>query len=127
MARQGLGRDLAHRAASAGDPHKEVAEAVAHFNAVLNADNRPYLLIGVGRWGSNDPWLGIPVEWDEISGARVIVEAGFRDESEALGAVVLEIAKQVVARMRVLRIGFGIRRRRRVGIRRRRRDETCRR
>ena len=42
-------------------------------------ENRPYLLIGVGRWGSNDPWLGIPVEWDEISGARVIVEAGFRD------------------------------------------------
>jgi hypothetical protein len=36
-------------------------------------------LIGVGRWGSNDPWLGIPVEWDEISGARVIVEAGFQD------------------------------------------------
>ena len=58
---------------------QEVAKAVAHFNAVLNAENRPYLLIGVGRWGSNDPWLGIPVEWDEISGARVIVEAGFRD------------------------------------------------
>ena len=58
---------------------QEVAEAVAHFNAVLSAENRPYLLIGVGRWGSNDPWLGIPVEWDEISGARVIVEAGFRD------------------------------------------------
>jgi len=56
-----------------------VAEAVAHFNATLSAENRPYLLIGVGRWGSNDPWLGIPVEWDEISGARVIVEAGFRD------------------------------------------------
>jgi CheY-like chemotaxis protein len=58
---------------------QEVARAVAHFNAVLNAENRPYLLIGVGRWGSNDPWLGIPVEWDEISGARAIVEAGFRD------------------------------------------------
>ncbi|HUM03973.1 MAG TPA: PEP/pyruvate-binding domain-containing protein [Terriglobales bacterium] len=57
----------------------EVAEAVAHFNAKLSMENRPYLLIGVGRWGSNDPWLGIPVEWDEISGARVIVEAGFRD------------------------------------------------
>jgi len=57
----------------------EVAEAVARFNAVLSAENRPYLLIGVGRWGSNDPWLGIPVEWDEISGARAIVEAGFRD------------------------------------------------
>ncbi len=58
---------------------QEVAHSVAHFNAVLSAENRPYLLIGVGRWGSNDPWLGIPVEWDEISGARVIVEAGFRD------------------------------------------------
>ena len=58
---------------------QEVARAVAHFNATLSADNRPYLLIGVGRWGSNDPWLGIPVEWDEISGARAIVEAGFRD------------------------------------------------
>jgi CheY-like chemotaxis protein len=58
---------------------QEVAKAVAHFNGVLSAENRPYLLIGVGRWGSNDPWLGIPVEWDEISGARVIVEAGFHD------------------------------------------------
>jgi len=58
---------------------QEVADAVAHFNAKLSDTNSPYLLIGVGRWGSNDPWLGIPVEWDEISGARVIVEAGFRD------------------------------------------------
>jgi CheY-like chemotaxis protein len=58
---------------------QEVAKAVAHFNATLNSENRPYLLIGVGRWGSNDPWLGIPVEWDEISAARIIVEAGFRD------------------------------------------------
>ena len=58
---------------------QEVAESVAHFNANLGLENRAYLLIGVGRIGSNDPWLGIPVEWDEISGARVIVEAGFRD------------------------------------------------
>src|SRR6266481_4849404 len=58
---------------------QEVAQAVAQFNRVLNGENRPYLLIGVGRWGSTEPWLGIPVEWDEISGARVIVEAGFRD------------------------------------------------
>jgi hypothetical protein len=42
-------------------------------------EDRPYVLIGVGRWGSTDPWLGIPIEWDEIAGARVIVEAGFRD------------------------------------------------
>ena len=57
----------------------EVAAEVARFNRMLNEDGRPYLLIGVGRWGSTEPWLGIPVEWDEISGARVIVEAGFRD------------------------------------------------
>jgi CheY-like chemotaxis protein len=56
-----------------------VAEAVARFNAKLMELERPYVLIGVGRWGSNDPWLGIPIEWDEIAGARVIVEAGFRD------------------------------------------------
>ena len=58
---------------------QDVARQVAYFNARLTSENRPYLLFGVGRWGSNDPWLGIPVEWDEISGARVIVEAGFRD------------------------------------------------
>jgi CheY-like chemotaxis protein len=58
---------------------QEVAQAVAQFNRLLLGNNRPYLLIGVGRWGSTEPWLGIPVEWDEISGARVIVEAGFRD------------------------------------------------
>jgi hypothetical protein len=58
---------------------QEVARGVAHFNFILNQNNTPYLLIGVGRWGSTEPWLGIPVGWDEISGARVIVEAGFRD------------------------------------------------
>jgi hypothetical protein len=58
---------------------QQVTEAVAQLNAKLNEGGIPYVLIGVGRWGSNDPWLGIPVEWDEISGARVIVEAGFRD------------------------------------------------
>ena len=58
---------------------QEVAGYVAYFNAKLTQENRPYLLVGVGRWGSNDPWLGIPVEWDDISGAAVILEAGFRD------------------------------------------------
>jgi len=57
----------------------EAAAQVARFNARLLAERRPYVLIGVGRWGSNDPWLGIPVTWDQIAGARVIVEAGFRD------------------------------------------------
>lgn len=58
---------------------QEVADAVTQLNARLCCEGSPYLLIGVGRWGSNDPWLGIPVAWDQISGARVIVEAGFRD------------------------------------------------
>ncbi|HUO61734.1 MAG TPA: PEP/pyruvate-binding domain-containing protein [Candidatus Acidoferrales bacterium] len=58
---------------------QQVAEQVSRLNAKLNETNTPYLLIGVGRWGSNDPWLGIPVEWDQVSAARVIVEAGFRD------------------------------------------------
>jgi CheY-like chemotaxis protein len=57
----------------------EVAYEVAHFNAEITADKRPYLLIGVGRWGSADPWLGIPVRWEQISGARVVVESSFRD------------------------------------------------
>lgn len=55
------------------------AEAVSLFNAQLKREGRPYGLIGVGRWGSTHPWLGIPVRWEDISGARVIVEAGFRD------------------------------------------------
>jgi len=58
---------------------RAAASEVARFNAELVAERRPFLLIGVGRWGSNDPWLGIPVTWDQIAGARVIVESGFRD------------------------------------------------
>jgi hypothetical protein len=57
----------------------EAAHEVMLFNEKLLAEQRPYLLIGVGRWGSLDPWLGIPVRWDQISGAKVIVEAGFKD------------------------------------------------
>jgi len=57
----------------------QVAEIVARLNAQLVRAGTPYVLIGVGRWGSKDPWLGIPVTWDQVSGARVIVEAGFRD------------------------------------------------
>jgi CheY-like chemotaxis protein len=58
---------------------RDAAFEVMHFNEKLTAQHKPYLLIGVGRWGSLDPWLGIPVKWDQISGARVIVEAGFKD------------------------------------------------
>jgi hypothetical protein len=44
------------------------------MNASLRTENKPYLLIGFGRWGSSDPWLGIPVNWSMISGAKTIVE-----------------------------------------------------
>jgi CheY-like chemotaxis protein len=58
---------------------REVAMEVGYFNERLVAERRPYLLVGVGRWGSLDPWLGIPIKWDQISGARAIIEAGFKD------------------------------------------------
>jgi len=58
---------------------RAVAQEIARYNAELVAQDRAYLLIGVGRWGSADPWLGIPVTWEQIAGARVIVESGFRD------------------------------------------------
>ena len=54
---------------------RAVAGEIEVFNRALTAVGRPYLLIGFGRWGSSDPWLGIPVEWAQISGARTIVEA----------------------------------------------------
>jgi len=57
----------------------EAATEVGRLNAGLLAARVPYLLVGVGRWGSRDPWLGIPVTWDQVSGAQVIVEAGLRD------------------------------------------------
>jgi CheY-like chemotaxis protein len=57
----------------------DVAAELSVINTKLVAQKRPYVLIGVGRWGSLDPWLGIPVTWDQISGAGVIVESGFRD------------------------------------------------
>jgi CheY-like chemotaxis protein len=58
---------------------REVADEIARHNARLASEGRKYVLVGVGRWGSMDPWLGIPVTWDMISGARAIVEAGFKD------------------------------------------------
>lgn len=58
---------------------KEVAIEIGQFNQKLVLKQRPYLLIGLGRWGSLDPWLGIPVKWEQIAGARAIIEAGFKD------------------------------------------------
>ena len=53
------------------------ADEIGSYNGRLNAEKRPYLLISLGRIGSADPWLGVPVRWDQISGVRVIIETGF--------------------------------------------------
>ncbi len=52
----------------------QIAGEVGTFNAPLDAAARPYLLIGPGRWGSADRWLGIPVKWQDISGVGAMIE-----------------------------------------------------
>ena len=54
---------------------RTIASEIAQINRELTREKRPYLLIGFGRWGSSDPWLGIPVTWSMISGAKAIIEA----------------------------------------------------
>jgi len=68
--------DVVYVRPEAFDPSRSrvIAAEVEAMNSRLGG--RPYLLIGFGRWGSSDPWLGIPVVWSQISGARAIVEAG---------------------------------------------------
>jgi hypothetical protein len=58
---------------------KRIALELEGLNHRLILDDIPYLLIGFGRWGSTDPWLGIPAAWNQISGARVIVESTLPD------------------------------------------------
>jgi CheY-like chemotaxis protein len=58
---------------------QEIAEEIVRLNAALVEARVPYVLIVVGRLGSHEPTLGVPVTWEQIAGARVIVEAGFRD------------------------------------------------
>jgi Pyruvate phosphate dikinase, AMP/ATP-binding domain len=58
---------------------RTIAGEIEKINQSLLAADRRYLLIGFGRWGSSDPWLGVPVEWGQIGGARVIVEATLPD------------------------------------------------
>ncbi len=53
----------------------EISSEIDLMNRELLKINKSYLLIGFGRWGSSDPWLGIPVNWSQISGAEVIIES----------------------------------------------------
>ena len=54
---------------------RAIADEIEALNRGLLAEARPYVLIGFGRWGSAEPWLGIPVNWGQVAGARVLVEA----------------------------------------------------
>lgn len=51
-----------------------IAEEINKINRAFLEEGRQYILIGPGRWGSSDPWLGVPVKWPAISAARIIVE-----------------------------------------------------
>ena len=59
------------------DPKTSIAitSELADLNKKLLDEKKKYLLLGFGRWGTSDPWKGIPVKWSQISGAKVIVEA----------------------------------------------------
>lgn len=56
-----------------------IADEIERINRSFLADGRGYILIGPGRWGSSDPWLGVPVKWPHISAAQVIVEVELKN------------------------------------------------
>lgn len=58
---------------------RQISLAVEQMNKKFIENEKKYILVGPGRWGSSDPWLGIPVIWPQISAAKVIVEAGLND------------------------------------------------
>ncbi|MDD4593398.1 MAG: PEP/pyruvate-binding domain-containing protein, partial [Parabacteroides sp.] len=58
---------------------QEIAYEIEKINRSFTSQEKGYVLVGPGRWGSSDPWLGIPVKWPHISNARVIVECGLEN------------------------------------------------
>ncbi|SHF95372.1 Pyruvate phosphate dikinase, PEP/pyruvate binding domain [Bacteroides luti] len=56
--------------------NQDIAYEIEKLNKEFLDKNKNYILVGPGRWGSSDTWLGIPVKWPHISSAKVIVEAG---------------------------------------------------
>ncbi|MBT8339299.1 MAG: phosphoenolpyruvate synthase/pyruvate phosphate dikinase [Desulfatitalea sp.] len=69
-------RDIVYARPEAVDASRtmDMAAELARINARLKSEQRPYVLIGPGRWGTFDPWLGIPVKWQQIDGVAVMVE-----------------------------------------------------
>jgi hypothetical protein len=58
---------------------REIAETIGKLNDTFLSGGKNFILVGPGRWGSADPWLGIPVKWPQISAARLIVESGLKN------------------------------------------------
>jgi CheY-like chemotaxis protein len=58
---------------------RQMAKEISEINRLIEKENREFILIGPGRWGSRDPYTGIPVLWSSISKARVIIEMGLPD------------------------------------------------
>ena len=59
--------------------NQAIAYEIEKINRGFTDKEQGYVLVGPGRWGSSDPWLGIPVKWPHISNARVIVECGLEN------------------------------------------------
>lgn len=74
-------RDLVYIKPQAFDPanNDKIARLIEKINNEFREKRLNYILIGPGRWGSSDPWLGIPAKWAQLSEARVIIEAGLEN------------------------------------------------
>lgn len=59
--------------------NKDIAFDIERINNEFVKKGAGYVLIGPGRWGSTDPWLGIPVRWPQICAARIIIESGLKN------------------------------------------------
>ena len=77
---EGVGDMVYVRAEAFDAKHtQQIADEIGRLNLQMRDRKRSYVLVGPGRWGSSDPWLGIPVKWASISEAKVIVECGLED------------------------------------------------
>ncbi len=74
-------RDLVYIKPESFNPaqNKNIAIDIERINIMFVKESKGYVLIGPGRWGSTDPWLGIPVKWPQISAARIIIESGLKN------------------------------------------------
>jgi len=59
--------------------NRNLAAIIENLNSSFAREGKGYVLAGPGRWGSTDPWLGIPVKWAQISAARLIIESGLKN------------------------------------------------